>query len=242
MKRIILPILLLFLVVAGCKPKDPNLVEAEPYSYLDSLYLENEFEEGYSYFLMNVDLPVCENDSLRLHILHWMLSPETEDHEAYIESVKNQFFEEEGVEPRSSYEENYTLAEQTDRYVTYITEGFMYSGGAHDMPWYYGTTFSKIDGSIVGYDMFDNPELLIPLISENLRTQYFETLEQDDYPIDFDEVTVLPTNEPWIETDCVVFCYQSFEIASYADGLPLCKISKEDLKPYLSEKGKSILF
>jgi len=37
-----------------------------------------------------------------------------------------------------------------------------------------------------------------------------------------------------------VFCYGAFEIAPFAAGMPLCKISKEDLWPYFSEKGQTI--
>lgn len=242
MKKLFIPFALLLLAIAGCKPKDINLVEAEPYTLSDSIYLENEFEEGYSYYTMNLDLPVTKNDSLRMSILHWMLSPETEDYQYYTEYDKNLFFEGEGSEPKSNFEGNYTLTEQTDRYVTYITEGFLYSGGAHDMPWYYGATFSKIDGSIVGYDMFNNLDGLLDLIAKNMTKQYFDQLEENDFLFDFTDITALPDNDPWIETDSVVFCYQTYEIAAYASGMPLCKISKEDLLPYLSEKGKNILF
>jgi hypothetical protein len=109
------------------------------------------------------------------------------------------------------------------------------------MPWYNGTTFSKIDGSIVGYDLFEEPEKLIDLIAENIEIQYFEKLEKEDLFLEFEEITALPNNEPWIETDSVVFCFEPYEIASFSAGMPLCKIALTDLKPYLSEKGKSLL-
>lgn len=242
MKKFFIPLALLLFIIAGCRHNDPNLVEAKLYTLSDSIYLENEFEDGYSHFTINLELPVTDNDSLRINILHWMLSEKTEDFQSCLERAKIQFFEGEGSEPSSNYEGNYTLVEQTDRYVTYITEGFLYSGGAHDMPWYYGATFSKIDGSIVGYDLFDNPEGLVNLIAENITKQYFDQLEEDDFLFDYTDITELPVNDPWIETDSVVFCFQPYEIAAYATGIPLCKISKEALLPYLSEKGKSILF
>ena len=241
MKRLFLPITMLLLVIAGCNTKDPNEVDVEPYTLCDSVFIESEYGDGYSYFNVSLDLPVTNNKTLRQNILHWMLSDETEDHVSYLQTMKDNFFEEDGSEPRSDYEENFTLSEQTDEYVTYTTEGFLYSGGAHEMPWYNGTTFSKIDGSIVGYDLFEDPEQLIKIIAENIESQYFSKYAEEDFFFDYEEINTLPENEPWIETDSVVFCYQPYEIAAFAAGMPLCKIALSDLKPYLSEKGKMFL-
>ena len=241
MKKLFFPIAMLLLVVVGCQPKDPNEVDVETYTLNDSVFIESEYSEGYSRFNVSLDLPVTENKTLKKNILHWMLSDETEDHVSYLQSMRDDFFEEDGSEPSSEFEESCTLSEQTDKYVTYTTEGYLYTGGAHEMPWYNGTTFSKIDGSIVGYDLFEEPEQLIDLIAENVEKQYFAKLEKEDLFLDFEEITALPNNEPWIETDSVVFCFEPYEIASYAAGMPLCKIALTDLKPYLSEKGKSLL-
>ena len=241
MKKFFLPIVILLLVVTSCQSKDPNEVDVETYTLCDSIFIESEYSEGYSRFNVSLDLPVTKNKTLKKNILHWMLSDETEDHVAYLQSMRDDFFDEDGSEPRSEYEENYSLSEQTDKYVTYTTEGYLYTGGAHEMPWYNGTTFSKIDGSIVGYDLFEEPELLIELIAENIERQYFAKYEAEDLFLEYETITALPNNEPWIETDSVVFCFQPHEIASYAAGIPLCKIALADLEPYLSEKGKSLL-
>lgn len=238
MKKLI-PIALLLIVAVGCN-QNSNEVEADSYSLVDSAFHANEYAEGYSYFTMELDLPISDNKTLEKNILKWMLSSDTEDPEAYLETMKDNFLEDDGSEPRSIFEENYTLSEQTDRYVTYINEGFIYTGGAHEMPWYNGATFSKIDGSIVGYDLFDDPEKLTGIISENIEKQYFAKLEEEGFFLERMEIEKLPENEPWIETDSVVFCFQSNEIAAFVAGMPLCKISKEDLWPYFSEKGKAI--
>jgi hypothetical protein len=243
MKKLIIPIALLLLFVTGCHRANPNEVEVEPYVLCDSVFIESDFGDDYSYYTMNVDLPVTNNKTLRENIIHWMLSDDIEDYETYFQEDKDRFFNEEGDEPRSFFEGNFSLSEQTDLYVTYISEGYVYTGGAHPSPWYYGTTFSKADGSPVGYDMFEDPEQLLDLVSENIREQYFDkyNTEEEEYLFEPDEPFQLPTNQPWIETDSVVFCYGPFEIAPYAAGMPFCKISKEALMPYLSEKGKSLL-
>lgn len=241
MKKSFIPFMLLLLIIASCN-NNPNEVDTKTYTLCDSVYLENDYDEGYSYYTTNVDLPVTKNQTLKQSIMHWMLSDDTEDYEDFLQAEMDRFFDEEGSEPKSVYENNFTLSEQTDRYVTYTTEGFLYTGGAHAMPWYYGTTFSKVDGTIVGYDMFDDPELITPLITENIRKQHIEyfDMEEDMFELGPEDLFQLPTNEPWIETDSVVFCYQAYEIAPYVAGMPLCKISKEDLQPYLSEKGKTL--
>ena len=243
MKKTVIPFVLLLLIAYSCAPKDPNQVDSKTYTLCDSVYLENDYEEGYSHYTTNIDIPITKNETLRQSILHWMLSPETEDYETFLNDEMAQFFEEEGSEPRSEMENNYTLSEQTDRYVTYTTEGFLYTGGAHPMPWYYGTTFSKIDGSIVGYDMFDDTISLKHIVTENIHKQYFDkyNTEEEEYFFEPEETFALPENEPWVETDSVVFCYGAYEIAPYAAGMPLCKISKEELQPYLSQKGKKLL-
>lgn len=245
MKRMFIPFALLMMVVISCNrnPNDPNQVDTQPYSLIDSVFFDDEDEQGYSYYTMNLDVPVTNNDSLRHNILRWMLSSENEDYEANINQDKDRFFEEEGGESRAAFEGNYTLTEQTERYVTYISEGYIYTGGAHPLPWYYGVTFSKNDGNMVGYDLFEDPESLIDLISENIQKQYFDPYqtEEESYSFDPESPFPLPENEPWIETDSVVFCYGPFEIAPYAAGLPLCKIAITDLQPYLSAKGNALL-
>ena len=103
MKRLFFPLTLLLLVIAGCNPKDPNEVDVETYTLCDSVFIESEYGDGYSYFNVSLDLPITNNKTLRQNILHWMLSGETEDHVSYLETMKENFFEEDGSEPRSNY-------------------------------------------------------------------------------------------------------------------------------------------
>ncbi len=245
MRKLFIPIALLLLLATGCHrtPNESNQVDTQPYTLIDSVYYEDEYEQGYNFYTVNIDVPITDNDSLRHYILKWMLSADTDDYETALNEEKDRFLEEEGSESRAAFESNYTLTEQTDRYVTYISEGYLYAGGAHPMPWYYGVTFSKTDGNMVGYDLFEDPESLVDLISENIKKQYFDPYQTEEEAYAFDPETPfpLPENDPWIETDSIVFCYGPFEIAPYAAGLPLCKIAISDLKPYFSAKGNALL-
>lgn len=245
MKKQLIPIVLLLVAIVGCKctRSRSNEVEVESYTLKDSILIESDLGEEYSYYSVNAELPITKNTELKENIISWMLDADTQDYEAFFEEKRDSFFAEEGDEPGSNLTSNYTLAEQTDLYVTYISEGSVYTGGAHPMPWYYGTSFSKVDGSIIGYDIFEDPEQIVGLIADGIRQQYFEpnnTIEEE-YFIEPDTPIDLPTNLPWIENGSVVFCYQPFEIAPYSAGMPLCKIAIDDLKPYFSEKGKELL-
>ena len=185
MKKLFIPFLLvLFIVATSCnRSKSNNDVDVETYFINDSILIDNGYEEDYSRYTMTVDLPVTKNDTLRQNIMQWMLASESEDYVAYFKTDEKRFFEEEGHEPKSVFEGNYSLSEQTDLYVTYVSDGYSYTGGAHPMPWYYGVSFSKIDGNMIGYDIFEDPDQLVELISENIRQQYFDyfNTQEEEY-------------------------------------------------------------
>ena len=244
MKKLLIPIVLFALCACGNRTEtaDPNFVDIKPFSYADSVFLENDYSEGYATYSIEMELPVTDNKALHDNILNWMLRASNQAPADYAKSEKNRFFKEDGNEPLSELISSYTLLEQTDLYVTYLTDGYLYTGGAHGMPWLSGKTFRKSDGQPVGYDIFDHPEQLKEIVLENLCTQYFGDSGTDVYEalIEWNEEFVLPSADPWVENDSIVFCYGSYEIAPFSEGLPFCKISKDDIMPYLNEKGKSL--
>ena len=245
MKKQLILIALLMVALVGCNrtKSSDNAFEVETYSLTDSVFIENDYDKNYSRYAVSVDIPVTKNDSLRENIIQWIFGGDVEDYVTYFEDERDYFFSEEGDEPGSSLASNYTLSEQTDLYVTYISEGYVFTGGAHPMPWYYGTSFSKLDGSVIDYDIFNEPQQIVGLLSESIVNQYFNVYntEEEEYIFEPNESFQLPTNHPWIETDSLVFCYQPYEIAPYSAGMPLCKIAIVDLKPYLSDRGKELL-
>ena len=245
MKKLLIPVALLLIGACGNHPKTDNasFVDIESFFYADSVFLENEYAEGYSKYQAEIELPVTENKALLDSILAWMFDASDKTPTEFVKAEKERFFAEEGNEPLAALESNYLLVEQTDRYVTYLAEGSLYTGGAHPLPWYTGTTFSKKDGSRMGYNMFDQPEQLVEMVAEAIRSQYFGVLdseEEEEYLLEPVEFFHLPYAEPWVENDSVVFCYGSYEIAPFSAGLPYCTLSKTQLKPYLNEKGKSL--
>ena len=53
---------LLLLVAFSCNRSNSNDVLTEPYVFTDSVLVQNEFEEDYSYYSMQADLPITKND------------------------------------------------------------------------------------------------------------------------------------------------------------------------------------
>ena len=64
MKKSFIPFMLLLLVIASCN-NNPNEVDTKTYTLCDSVYLENDYDEGYSYYTTNVDLPVTKKQKLK---------------------------------------------------------------------------------------------------------------------------------------------------------------------------------
>lgn len=244
MKKLFIPIALLLLSACGNRSKnaDTNFVGVEPFSYADSVFIENDYAEGYSTYQLEVDFPVTDNKALHDSIVNWMFHSNDATPIAFAKADKERFFAEEGNEPLAMLETNYILVEQTDHYVTYLSEGSIYTGGAHPLPWYMGMTFSKKDGSRMGYNMFDQPKQLEEMVAERIRTDYFGIFEteEEEYLFEPEEPVQLPEAQPWIENDSIIFCYGPYEIAPYAAGMPFCSFSKTELKPYLNKKGKAL--
>lgn len=143
-------------------------------------------------------------------------------------------------------------AYENDRYVTLTTYSESYTGGAHGMQATSGITFRKSDGRRFGYDMLRNTdgEAFHKLIKEGLR-QYFKEYGQ---PVETDsqlkemlltdddiDYLSLPTTQPYVTADSIVFIYQPYEIAPYACGEPTFTIPLDKMKDYLTETAVKML-
>lgn len=51
----------------------------------------------------------------------------------------------------------------------------------------------------------------------------------------------LPFYDPCLTSEGFVFCYQQYEIAPYAMGMPAFTVSYEKILPYLTDEAKSLL-
>ena len=113
------------------------------------------------------------------------------------------------------------------------------------MPFFYGVTFDKEDGSRLGWELFADTTQLAPIVKQHIASYFDETdpesaLEEclfdgvyDDFP--------LPYSDPWLEADGVRFVYSAYEIAPFVAGMPECTIPYKKVEKYLSDKAKKLL-
>ncbi|MBR1400717.1 MAG: DUF3298 domain-containing protein [Prevotella sp.] len=141
---------------------------------------------------------------------------------------------------------------ETDKYITMNCGYEEFRGGPHGSFIATATTIRKSDGKRMGWSMLtktDTPEFR-KLMIKGVR-QYFEEsgekVESDEQLKDMliIEGSVsnlpLPQAEPSLTPKGVAFCYQQYEIAAYAVGLPSFTISYADIRPYLTDEALELI-
>ena len=138
---------------------------------------------------------------------------------------------------------------ETDKYVVFLSQDFVYLGGAHGgVTGRGGLTFNKKDGLLV--EQFLDPaclDAIQPLLRKGI-TAYFSDDGMEISPEELDNYLFLETGivpfpawAPYPDEDGLVFTYQQYEIASYAAGMPNFTIPFDDLLPYLTPEAKALL-
>lgn len=132
-------------------------------------------------------------------------------------------------------------------YVSYLFEGYSYTGGAHGATGVGGATFRKTDGRKIGWDVFRGSRsgALSDIIKKGLMEywgissekelkSYF--LEEGDY---YD--CPLPAVGPVFTDKGVEFIYNQYEIAAYALGIPRFTVPYEELEQYMMTTAKALV-
>ena len=151
--------------------------------------------------------------------------------------------------PGWEYDFNLLKERETDKYVVFLSEDYVYLGGAHGgIIGRGGLTFDKKDGLLV--EEFLDPVCLDeiqPLLRKGL-TQYFNSEDMEVTAEELDNYLFLETGvipfpawTPYPSEDGLVFTYQQYEIAAYAAGMPNFTIPYDDLLPYLTPEAKVLV-
>ena len=151
--------------------------------------------------------------------------------------------------PGWEYEFNLLKSRETDQYVVFLSQDYVYLGGAHGgVTGRGGLTFGKKDGVLV--DKMLDPaclDAIQPLLRKGL-TQYFSdedmeiTQEElDNYLFLETGVVPFPAWTPYPSVEGLVFTYQQYEIAAYAAGMPEFTVPYADILPYLTPEAKALL-
>lgn len=194
-------------------------------------------------------------------VVNYLLKLSKEDHEERIsylkedtsipDSTKKQLMEE--ITPWN-FDFKLAKSSETDSYVIFSGEGYVYYGGAHGGVTGAGAmTFNKSNGQQIMH--FVNPDAtqaLQPQIRKGLLRyygEYGETMTDQELserlmlPEPGDSIIPQPKQIPFPNAagDSLTFTYGQYEIACYADGMPSFKLAVKDLKPYLTPEAKAIL-
>lgn len=122
--------------------------------------------------------------------------------------------------------------------VAFSMYGSEYTGGAHGMPYMYGTVNYDCQlGQAVAYaDIFkpgSDKKILQLIISARRKMKEYDA----DYG---SEPNRIPKETMLILEKSISFTYGAYEIAPYAEGMPEIFLKLEQIKPYLNEYGLEI--
>lgn len=141
---------------------------------------------------------------------------------------------------------------ETDRYVTYYSTFYTYSGGAHGMASEYGATFDKKTGVMLRnvLNAKDVKELQ-PILRAGVESYFRRCVEADGegnvesrVKTDMDELFIengvipLPENSVYLSPQGVVFIYGQYEIGSYAIGMPTFTVPYKKIGKFLSPEAR----
>ena len=151
--------------------------------------------------------------------------------------------------PGWEYDFNLLKDRETDKYVVFTSQDYVYLGGAHGgVIGRGGLTFDKKDGALVE-KMLDPGclDAIQPLLRKGLA-QFFSDNDMEVAPEELDNYLFLETGivpfpawTPYPSEDGLVFTYQQYEIAAYAAGMPEFTIPFAELLPYLTPKAKALV-
>lgn len=151
--------------------------------------------------------------------------------------------------PGWEYDFSLTKTSETDRYVIFLSEDFVFSGGAHGGIIGCGPlTFDKKDGHLVEKFLEESAlQEMQPLLRKGL-VQYYSSFGQEIQPEQLDENLMLsgdvipfPAWAPVPTPEGLDFTYQQYEIASYADGMPSFTLPYDEVLPFLTEDAKKLI-
>ena len=147
-----------------------------------------------------------------------------------------------------SYDVAIRLAAQSERYVTYSVDQYVYSGGAHGSAVSYCVNILKSSGRVLGATV-DAAQLdaLQPLLLHGVTTyinaQGQKVTEDEALKLLFIDkgIIPLPAHAPYLAADGLHFVYQQYEIGPYAMGMVSFTLPYDKVKPYMTAEALQLL-
>lgn len=151
--------------------------------------------------------------------------------------------------PGWEFDVEVNLVDQTERYVVFLSQNYIYMGGAHGGMTGAGyQTYDIRSGKRLESFLKDGVEDEMQSLLEEGLISYFKDCGQEctretlrDYLFLDDERIPLPEYLPFPTQDGLGFMYQQYEIAAYAIGMPSFNISYDKVLPYLTPEAVDLL-
>ena len=151
--------------------------------------------------------------------------------------------------PGWEYQYSFKKTDETPSYVVFYSQNYIYMGGAHGGITGAGSlTFDKKDGHMISsFIDSTNTAAMQPLLREGLLQYYndmnVEMTEDELLESLFIEngIIPLPSWQPYPTEKGLLFTYQQYEIASYAEGMPSFVLPFDKVAPYLTSDAKALL-
>lgn len=187
-----------------------------------------------------------------------------DDYNAFVDFYANDYFSRlEGFSSKENpprYQASFDIAinkiAETDKFISYERDDYLYTGGAHGLPNCFVITFNKETGSPLENNFLKNTDdtQFKKLLKEGL-IDYFTKYAENTYHLDnnedilkfflFEETDIdnlpLPNNQPYLTKDGVGFLYVHYEIAPYSSGKPNFIIPYKKISPYLSDEVRVLI-
>ena len=141
---------------------------------------------------------------------------------------------------------------ETDRYVTYYSSFYTYSGGAHGMASEYGATFDKKTGVMLRNVLSPKDiKALQPILRAGVESYFRGGYEKENdvesrVKEDMDGLSLengiipLPGNGVYLSPEGVVFIYGFYEIGAYAIGMPTFTVPYKKIGKFLSPEARRL--
>lgn len=154
-----------------------------------------------------------------------------------------------GEIPGWEYDFSLTKTADTLGYVVFQDLDYIYTGGAHGgMTGQGSMTFDRESGERIKILKDDVADAMQPLLVKGLISYFGEydvQMTEDnlmEHLMLWESTQIpLPGWDPCPSADGLVFTYQQYEIASYADGMPSFTVPYEEIRPFLSEEALKAL-
>lgn len=137
-------------------------------------------------------------------------------------------------------EQKISIIYANDNVLTIADDGYVYTGGAHGMPWEKAISLLANDGTMLSYDLLPPFRVMKPYIDAGLA-------KYADIPISELENYFSPNYEypeemtPYIDANGLNIQYGCYEIGPYAMGLPKAVVSFADARNVCSGKAQRFL-